>query len=80
MKFSTLFATIIMNKFWAALHGAVWCVLFSFPSAVLLVSVWRFPIPFGGYRSGLAYAGDALYAVKFYGIIGGSVLLAVQGA
>lgn len=69
-----------MNKIWAALHGAVLCVLFSFPSAMLLVSVWRFPVPFAGYRSGLAHAGDALFAVGFYGIIGGFVLLGVLGA
>lgn len=69
-----------MNKFWAALHGAVWCVLFSFPSAMLLVSVWRFPIPFRGYVSGLKHSGQAFLAVGFYGIIGGFVLLGVLGA
>lgn len=69
-----------MNKFWAALHGAFWCVLFAFPSALLLVSVWRFPIPFAGYRSGLSHAGHVLMAVAFYGIIGGFVVLGVLGA
>ena len=69
-----------MNKFWAALHGAFWCVLFAFPSAVLLVSVWRFPIPFAGYRSGLGYAGHALMAAGFYVLIGGFVVLGVLGA
>lgn len=69
-----------MNKFWAALHGAFWCVLFSFPSAVLLVSVWRFPIPFAGYRSGLGHAGHALFAAGFYVLIGGFVVLGFLGA
>lgn len=69
-----------MNKFWAALHGAFWCVLFAFPSAVLLMSVWRFPIPFVGYRSGPAQAGQALYAMGFYGVLGGFAVLGVLGA
>lgn len=69
-----------MNKFWAALHGAFWCVLFAFPGAVLLVSVWRFPIPFAGYRSGPGHAGHALFAAGFYIIIGGFVVLGALGA
>ncbi len=69
-----------MNKFWAALHGAFWCVLFAFPGAVLLVSVWRFPIPFAGYRSGPGYVVEALFAAGFYIIIGGFVVLGVLGA
>lgn len=69
-----------MNKFWAALHGAFWCVFFTFPSAVLLVSIWRFPIPFVGYRSGFYHAGHALFAAGFYVIIGGFVVLGVLGA
>jgi hypothetical protein len=69
-----------MTKLWAALHGAFWCVLFAFPSGALMVSVWRFPIPFGNYVSGLEHAGHALLAVGFYGIIGGFVVLGVLGA
>lgn len=69
-----------MNKLGAALRGAFWCILFAFPSAVLLVSVWRFPIPFVGYRSGPGHAGHALMAAGFYIIIGGFVVLGVLGA
>ncbi len=69
-----------MKKLWAALHGVFWCVLFSFPSGALLMSVWRFPIPFAGYRSGIRHVGDAFFAVGFYGILGGFVLLGVLGA
>lgn len=69
-----------MSKLAAAFHGALWCVLFSFPSAALLVSVWRFPIPFAGYRSGIFHVSHALLAVGFYGIIGGFIVLGLLGA
>lgn len=61
--------------FWGALSA----VLLSFPMAALCALVFRFPIPFAGYESGIAAVPRALVATVFYGILGGFVVLAVAG-
>jgi hypothetical protein len=53
---------------------------FSFPAAVLLGMIYRFPIPFGGYVHGYEHAFMFLLSVLFYGILGGFILLALGGA
>ena len=63
-----------MTRFLAALRGALWCIALSFPSAILLMIIWRFPIPFVGYRSGPGFLKESVWAVGFYGILGGFVL------
>ena len=42
--------------------------------------VFRFPIPFAGYRSGPSPVIPAMFAVVFYGFFSGFVLLIVLGA
>ena len=59
--------------------GALLTIGFAFPAAVLLVPVYRFPVPFAGYESGMAAAPDALIAVAFYGALGGFVFLGLAG-
>ncbi len=59
--------------------GAVAACAGAFPAAAAIALVYRFPIPFRGYESGLAAAGSALGAVFFYGILGGFVLLGAAG-
>jgi len=47
--------------------------------AALCALVFRFPIPFAGYESGIAAVPRALLAAVFYGVLGGFVVLAVGG-
>ncbi len=67
---------------WQAIFGGgLISVLSAFPIAAILVSVFRFPIPFGGYVSGPKYIFMAMIAVLMYGIaLGGFLLLAAVGA
>jgi hypothetical protein len=51
----------------------------AFPVAGVLALLYRFPVPFAGYVSGLPGVGYAMVAVLFYGIVGGFPLLAVLG-
>ena len=42
----------------------------SFPTATLIGLVFRFPIPFVGYYSGMDAVSHSLFAVAFYSIFG----------
>lgn len=65
---------------WAIFGGAMWSVASSFPITAVLVSVFRFPIPFGGIVSGPSFIPLAMFALLMYGIVlGGFVVLAVAG-
>ncbi len=60
--------------------GAVVCCLVAFPAAFVTALVWRLPIPFGKYESGMHGAGMSWFAVLFYGAIGGFAVLGTFGA
>ena len=65
----------------AILQGGLVSVLSAFPITAILVSVFRFPIPFGGYVTGPKFIFMAMIAVLMYGIaLGGFLLLAAVGA
>lgn len=64
----------------ALLRGALWAVVLAFPLAALCALLYRFPIPFSGYRSGLIAVPGALIAVMFYGMLGGFLALLATGA
>jgi hypothetical protein len=64
---------------WRIVVGALVAILASFPLAALTALVVRFPIPFGGYVSGPEAVGPVLYAVGFYGMLGGFFVQAVVG-
>ena len=59
------------------LVGSLLAILASFPIAAVTALVFRFPIPFGSYASGVDAVVPSLYATAFYGMLGGFV---VQGA
>jgi hypothetical protein len=59
--------------------GAVVAVLATFPLAALCALLFRFPIPFDSYRSGLTAMRPALLAVVFYGLLGGFIVQAALG-
>ncbi len=63
----------------AFVFGAVAACAGAFPAAAVIALLYRFPIPFRGYESGFAAAGDALGATLFYGILGGFALLGAAG-
>jgi hypothetical protein len=52
----------------------------SFLVAPLLALVYQFPIPFSGMESGPGAAVKSLFAVAFFGVLGGFVVLAILGA
>ena len=64
----------------AALRGALWAVPLAFPLAALCAVLYRFPVPFGGYQSGVATVPHVLLAVLFYGLLGGFPALLAAGA
>jgi len=65
----------------SALAGATWSVISTFPIAAVTALLYRFPVPFVGYLSGIKAVVPALFAVLFYGVpLGGLVLLGVLGA
>jgi hypothetical protein len=66
--------------FRAILSGAAFAILMSLPIALLTVVVFRFPIPFGEYESGIAAVPRTILAVAFYGMLGGFPLLGFLGA
>ncbi len=68
-----------MSKFNAIMMGASCCMVAAFPCAALLALVWQFPVPFSGFEHGSAAVPHAMYAVFFYGIMGGFPLLGVLG-
>ena len=61
------------------LAGAAIAVGATFPIAALVALVFRFPIPFGSYMSGIGAVIPALFAAAFYGIIGGFMVQALLG-
>ena len=61
------------------LAGAAIAVAATFPLAALAALVFRFPIPFGSYMSGLRAVVPALFAAAFYGVLGGFVVQALLG-
>jgi hypothetical protein len=61
------------------LRGAIVGVVGTFPLAALCALLFRFPIPFDAYRSGLDAVVPALFAVVFYGMLGGFVVQAALG-
>lgn len=64
-----------------ALAGALWSVASTFPIAALTALLFRFPVPFVGYLSGITAVVPALIAVLFYGVLfGGLILLGGLGA
>lgn len=62
------------------LRGAFWAVALAFPFAAICALLYRFPIPFAGYETGLVAMPGALMAVVFYGILGGFPTLLAAGA
>jgi len=61
--------------------AACLATLFTFPLAALIALLYRFPLPFVGYESGVDAVVPALYAVYFYGVwLGGFVIVGVFGA
>jgi len=64
----------------AALLGALLTIGLAFPSAALLALVYRFPVPFAGYESGVAAVPHAMLAAAFYGVLGGFWLLGLAGS
>jgi hypothetical protein len=52
----------------------------SFLVAPLLALVYKFPIPFAGVLSGPGAMLSAVFAVAFYGVFGGFVILGLLGA
>jgi hypothetical protein len=64
----------------AILWGAASAVLLAFPLAAICAILYRFPVPFAGYESGIGAVPHVLMAVVFYGILGGFPLLAAAGA
>jgi len=60
--------------------GAFCSILGTYPTAVLCSLFFRFPIPFGGYASGLNAVLPTLIAVTVYGVVlGGFVVQGLLG-
>jgi hypothetical protein len=55
----------------SVLYDMLWAVGLVFPFAALCGLVYRFPVPFSGYLSGVMAMPLALLAVVVYGILGG---------
>jgi len=79
-------AHILTHTAWSTTHvlrwfmrGAVAGVLGSLPLAALCALLFRFPIPFVGYRSGVIAMVPAMFAALFYGVMGGIPVQAVLG-
>jgi hypothetical protein len=64
----------------AILTGIVAALVGVFPLAALVAHCFRFPIPFAGYESGASAALRSLFAVLFYGMLGGFLRIAALGA
>jgi hypothetical protein len=62
------------------LTGAVIATIGAFPMAALVALVYRFPIPFAGEESGIKAAIVSPFAVVFYGLLGGFLVLPCLGA
>lgn len=64
---------------WPIVGGALSTILLAFPFAALCALLFRFPVPFAGYESGVSAVPHALMAVGMYGVLGGFGLLALLG-
>lgn len=64
----------------SVMFGVLATTLGAFPIAALVGLAYRFPIPFSGYESGVKAVVPSLFAVLFYGLLGGFPILAVAGA
>ena len=60
--------------------GAIAALAGMFPTAFFLALIWKFPIPFYGMASGFEGAFQTPFAVLFYGILGGFVVVPGLGA
>ncbi|MFA5710912.1 hypothetical protein [Mycolicibacterium sp.] len=60
--------------------GAVVAVVSAPAAAALLAALYRFPVPFRGYATGIAEAPTAALAALFYLALGGVVVLGGLGA
>lgn len=60
--------------------GAIVALIGLFPMAFLVTLLWRFPMPMGGYESGLDAALKSPVALVFYGLFGGFVVVPAFGA
>ena len=58
-----------------ALAGALWSVVSTFPVAAITALLFRFPVPFAGYLSGINAVVPAMIAALFYGVLFGGLLL-----
>ncbi len=63
----------------AILWGAASATLLAFPFAAMCAVLYRFPVPFAGYVSGVGAVPSVLMGVAFYGILGGFPLLTAAG-
>jgi hypothetical protein len=77
---------ILTHTGWSTRHvlrwfirGAAVGVFASFPLTALCALVFRFPIPFDAYRSGVMAMGPAMLAALFYGVMGGIPVQALLG-
>jgi hypothetical protein len=61
------------------IQGAFVAVAGSFPLAAVIALVFRFPVPFAGYQSGPKAMIAAIFAVLFYGLLGGVLVQAFLG-
>jgi len=59
--------------------GITWAHLGLFPFAALVALCYQFPIPFSGYEGGLMAVPRSLFAVLFYEVFGGFVVLTTLG-
>lgn len=64
----------------SAIIGAVAALVGMFPAAGFLALVWKFPIPLGGYVSGVEGALLTPIAVLVYGALGGFAVVPAMGA
>ncbi|MGE5519003.1 MAG: hypothetical protein ACM3VS_03675 [Candidatus Dadabacteria bacterium] len=62
-----------------ALKTIFWTWLLCFPLAAIVAFVYRFPIPFSEYESGISAVPKALGAVIFYTIMGGFIVIPILG-
>ncbi|MGI9472740.1 MAG: hypothetical protein ACR2NZ_14475 [Rubripirellula sp.] len=70
-----------VSRWRLAVTGSLWAMFLAFPVAAFIALVFRFPIPFVGYRSGVDAVVPALFATLFYGLVfGGLVWLGLFGA
>ena len=60
--------------------GAAVATAGAFPAAALIALVYGFPVPFVGKLQGVAAIKPAMFAVVFYGILGGFIVLPLLGA